>query len=250
MLERECREQHRGFLCVLARGPAVRGAQARRHARRPDRHRRAASRAGSRARPRARPCTGCGAAPTRSGSARETALADDPELTARARRSRRAPPACGLVADTRLRLPPSARMLRGAPGSTWVLCGAGAPRARRRALEAAGARVLELPRRGRSAGSAPRAAAPGARGLDRDPRGRRWTSRGRAAARGRSWTSCTGSRRRCVIGGDGTRRARRARRRARSPRAPRLAGVALRRSATTRTGSGASRPRGRARAAR
>ena len=37
-------------------------------------------------------------------------------------------------------------MLRGAPGSTWVLCGAGAPRARRRALEAAGARVLELPR--------------------------------------------------------------------------------------------------------
>jgi diaminohydroxyphosphoribosylaminopyrimidine deaminase/5-amino-6-(5-phosphoribosylamino)uracil reductase len=39
-------------------------------------------------------------------------------------------------------------MLRGDPGSTWVLCGAGAPRARRRALEAAGVRILELPREG------------------------------------------------------------------------------------------------------
>jgi diaminohydroxyphosphoribosylaminopyrimidine deaminase/5-amino-6-(5-phosphoribosylamino)uracil reductase len=74
----------------------------------------------------------------------ETALADDPDLTARSG-GRVVHRPVRLVADTRLRLSPRARLLRGAPGSTWVLCGPGAPRARREALEAAGARVLELP---------------------------------------------------------------------------------------------------------
>ncbi len=146
VLERECREQHRGFLCLLASGrPFValklaatldgRIATAAGESRwitGP-----AARAAGHRLRRRA-DAIWVGA---------QTALADDPELTARAGGRVVHRPVC-LVADTRLRLPPGARMLRGAPGSTWVLCGAGAPRARRRALEAAGARVLELPREG------------------------------------------------------------------------------------------------------
>ena len=85
-----CREQHRGFLCVLRAGSPVRGAEARRHARRPHRDRAAASRAGSPARPRARSCTGCARRADACWSASGTALADDPELTARARRARRA----------------------------------------------------------------------------------------------------------------------------------------------------------------
>jgi diaminohydroxyphosphoribosylaminopyrimidine deaminase/5-amino-6-(5-phosphoribosylamino)uracil reductase len=102
-----------------------------------------ANRAGSPDPPRARPCTGCGRRTDAIWVGAATALADDPELTARAR-GRVVHRPVRLVADTRLRLPPSARMLRGAPGQTWVLCGPDAPRARRRALEAAGARVLEL----------------------------------------------------------------------------------------------------------
>ena len=78
----------------------------------------------------------------------ETALADDPALTARVG-ARIVHRPLRLVADTRLRLPPGARLLRGAPGSAWVLCGPGAARSRRLALEAAGARVLEVPRAGR-----------------------------------------------------------------------------------------------------
>ncbi len=145
-LERECREQHRGFLCVLASGrPFValklaatldgRIATAAGESRwitGPE-----ARAAGHRLRRRV-DAIWVGA---------QTALADDPELTARVG-GRVVHRPVRLVADTRLRLPPGARMLRGAPGSTWVLCGAGAPRARRRALEAAGARVLELPRDG------------------------------------------------------------------------------------------------------
>jgi diaminohydroxyphosphoribosylaminopyrimidine deaminase/5-amino-6-(5-phosphoribosylamino)uracil reductase len=142
VLERECREQHRGFLSVLERGrPFV----ALKLAATLDG--RIATAAGE-----SRWITGPAARAAvhrlRSradaiwvGSA--TALADDPELTARAR-GRVVHRPVRLVADTRLRLSPRARMLRGAPGSTWVLCGTGAPRARRRALEAAGARVLEL----------------------------------------------------------------------------------------------------------
>jgi len=51
-----------------------------------------------------------------------------------------------VVLDTRLRMPPSARMLREA-GSTLVLCGEAGPE-RRVALAEAGARVIEVPLRG------------------------------------------------------------------------------------------------------
>jgi diaminohydroxyphosphoribosylaminopyrimidine deaminase/5-amino-6-(5-phosphoribosylamino)uracil reductase len=142
VLERECREQHRGFLCVLASGrPFV----ALKLAATLDG--RIATAAGE-----SRWITGPAAREAVHRLRRradaiwvgaETALVDDPELVARAR-GRVVHRPIRLVADTRLRLLPTARMLRGAPGSTWVLCGAGAPRARRRALEAAGARVLEV----------------------------------------------------------------------------------------------------------
>jgi diaminohydroxyphosphoribosylaminopyrimidine deaminase / 5-amino-6-(5-phosphoribosylamino)uracil reductase len=142
VLERECREQHRGFLCVLAAGrPFVLLKLAA------TLDGRIATAAGE-----SRWITGSAARAAVHDLRRrtdaiwvgaETALADDPELFARAR-GRVVHRPVRLVADTRLRLPPSARMLRGAPGSTWVLCGAGAPRARRRALEAAGARVFEI----------------------------------------------------------------------------------------------------------
>jgi diaminohydroxyphosphoribosylaminopyrimidine deaminase/5-amino-6-(5-phosphoribosylamino)uracil reductase len=146
VLEDECREQHRGFLCVLASGRPFVSLKL------------AATLDG-------RIATASGESRWISGPAAraavhrlrsradavwigvETALADDPELTARAG-GRVVHRPVRLVADSRLRLAPGARMLRGDPGSTWVLCGTGAPRARRRALEAAGARVLELPRRG------------------------------------------------------------------------------------------------------
>ena len=146
VLERECREQHRGFLSVLATGRPFVALKL------------AATLDG-------RIATAAGESRWISGPAAraaahrlrrradaiwvgvETALADDPELTARAG-GRVVHTPVRLVADTRLRLPPTARMLRGAPGSTWVLCGPGAASAPRRALEAAGARVLELAREG------------------------------------------------------------------------------------------------------
>jgi diaminohydroxyphosphoribosylaminopyrimidine deaminase / 5-amino-6-(5-phosphoribosylamino)uracil reductase len=77
-----------------------------------------------------------------------TALADDPELTARrGRRVLHRPQR--VVIDAALRLSPRARMLdRARPGSTWVLCAPGASAARRKRLEAAGARVEVVPARG------------------------------------------------------------------------------------------------------
>src|SRR5207244_3239272 len=133
VLERECREQHRGFLCVLARGrPFV----ALKLAATLDG--RIATATGE-----SRWITGPAARAAVHRLRRradaiwvgaQTAASDDPELTARSR-GRIVHRPVRLVADTRLRLPPSAQMLRGAPGSTWVLCGAGAPSARRRALE-------------------------------------------------------------------------------------------------------------------
>lgn len=74
-----------------------------------------------------------------------TALADDPELTARTD-----PPAprqpLRVVVDSRARLPVTARMLR-APGATLVATTEAAPPERRKALEKAGAEVLVLPQR-------------------------------------------------------------------------------------------------------
>jgi diaminohydroxyphosphoribosylaminopyrimidine deaminase/5-amino-6-(5-phosphoribosylamino)uracil reductase len=147
ILEEACREQHRGFLSVLSRGrPFV----ALKLAATLD-GRIATARGESRwiTGPRARALVHrlrarADAVVIGSG----TALADDPELTARvgARVLHRPVP---VVVDSRLRLPPDARCLRGhGPGGALVVGARSAPATRRRALEAAGARVLMAPSRG------------------------------------------------------------------------------------------------------
>jgi diaminohydroxyphosphoribosylaminopyrimidine deaminase/5-amino-6-(5-phosphoribosylamino)uracil reductase len=76
-----------------------------------------------------------------------TARADDPRLTARA--GRRSLQPLRVVCDTRLELPARLRLFGPALGrGTVVACGAGAPEARRRALEARGVRVWTLPLEG------------------------------------------------------------------------------------------------------
>ena len=147
VLESECREQHRGFLQVLATGrPFVslklgatldgRIATARGESRwiTGSEARAAVQRLRSR----------IDAILVGSG----TALADDPELYAR-RRGRIVHRPLRVVADTRLRLRPSSQLLRGEAGRTWLLCARGAPPARRRALEARGAQLIPVRRRGR-----------------------------------------------------------------------------------------------------
>jgi diaminohydroxyphosphoribosylaminopyrimidine deaminase / 5-amino-6-(5-phosphoribosylamino)uracil reductase len=76
-----------------------------------------------------------------------TLLADDPQLTVRLGRSRRrAGGPLRVVLDRRLRTPPDARVLRGAPTlPTLIVTARGASAARGRALRAAGAEILELP---------------------------------------------------------------------------------------------------------
>lgn len=146
VLEEECREQHRGFLSVVTRGrpfvvvklagtldgriatasgesrwitgPEARAAVHRLRAR-------------------------VDAIVVGSG----TALADDPRLTAR-RGNRIVHRPIRVVVDAKLRVPPSARLFAGDADRAWVLCGSAAPATRRRALEAAGARVLGVPSRG------------------------------------------------------------------------------------------------------
>jgi diaminohydroxyphosphoribosylaminopyrimidine deaminase/5-amino-6-(5-phosphoribosylamino)uracil reductase len=78
-----------------------------------------------------------------------TVLRDDPELTVR--RSDLPPKEpWRVVADSRLRIPIGARVLRaGEPARTVVACTAPAPRRRAAALRELGVRVLELPRDGR-----------------------------------------------------------------------------------------------------
>jgi diaminohydroxyphosphoribosylaminopyrimidine deaminase/5-amino-6-(5-phosphoribosylamino)uracil reductase len=71
-----------------------------------------------------------------------TVLADDPALTVRLVRGKSP---CRVIVDSHLRTPPSAAALRG---GAVILC-AEAPAPRRRALEAAGARILRVPGRGR-----------------------------------------------------------------------------------------------------
>ncbi len=75
---------------------------------------------------------------------RRTATVDDPQLTVRDWRPPRRPPV-RVVLDPRLRLDPESRLARtaGAP-PTWVVAQPGHDRDRRRALEAAGVRVLEV----------------------------------------------------------------------------------------------------------
>lgn len=75
-----------------------------------------------------------------------TALADDPELTAR-RAGRVVHEPVRLLVDSKLRVPRSARLHGGAAGRSWVLCSKRAGAARRRALERAGVRLLPVPDR-------------------------------------------------------------------------------------------------------
>lgn len=72
----------------------------------------------------------------------ETARADDPALTAR-RGARVVHRPARVVFDTRVRLDAQAKLLAGA-GPVFVLCGRQAPAARRRRLERTGARVLPV----------------------------------------------------------------------------------------------------------
>jgi len=75
-----------------------------------------------------------------------TVLADDPALTARDDHDRPVgPQPLRIVVDTDARTPPTARLL-SQPGTTLIVCGAGAPADRLRALEAAGAQVAVVPR--------------------------------------------------------------------------------------------------------
>ena len=76
-----------------------------------------------------------------------TALADDPELTAR-RGERVVHRPVRLLVDTALRVSTGARIYSdGYAQRTWVLCSEGAPRQRRAAVERTGARLLPLPQR-------------------------------------------------------------------------------------------------------
>jgi diaminohydroxyphosphoribosylaminopyrimidine deaminase/5-amino-6-(5-phosphoribosylamino)uracil reductase len=76
-----------------------------------------------------------------------TVAADDPQLTTRGVARGRDP--VRVVLDGRLSMSPRARMLRnGSAAPTWIATTRGAPAARARALEAAGAVVLRLPGQG------------------------------------------------------------------------------------------------------
>jgi diaminohydroxyphosphoribosylaminopyrimidine deaminase/5-amino-6-(5-phosphoribosylamino)uracil reductase len=82
-----------------------------------------------------------------------TVRADDPRLTARAVGASRQP--LRVVCDTRLRLPPTLRLLRRGHGTVVACCGRKAPRSRQRALESNGVTVWRLPATAR--GVSPRA---------------------------------------------------------------------------------------------
>lgn len=145
VLEAMCREQHRGFLSVVERG-------------RPFVHLKLAATLDGRI------ATASGESRFITGpAAREevhrlrgrvdavavgagTALADDPELTAR-RRGRVVHRPARVVFDTRLRVPPTARIYAG-DAPALAVCGRRAPSDRRRALRAAGVRLVPVPARG------------------------------------------------------------------------------------------------------
>jgi diaminohydroxyphosphoribosylaminopyrimidine deaminase/5-amino-6-(5-phosphoribosylamino)uracil reductase len=146
VLEAECRAQHRGFIAVCERGrPFV---MLKLAASLDGRIATAAGESRWISGPQARAAVQrlrarVDAIAVGSG----TALADDPELVAR-RGSRVLHRPLRVLVDSRLRVPLRARMLGGEAGRSWVLCGPRAPAARRRALEAAGVRVLVVPQRG------------------------------------------------------------------------------------------------------
>jgi diaminohydroxyphosphoribosylaminopyrimidine deaminase/5-amino-6-(5-phosphoribosylamino)uracil reductase len=73
-----------------------------------------------------------------------SALADDPELTAR-QRGRVVHRPVRVLVDSRLEVPPTLGLYRdGFADRTWVLCGARAPQQRRRGVAATGARLFEV----------------------------------------------------------------------------------------------------------
>ncbi len=76
----------------------------------------------------------------------ETALADDPELTAR-RGGRVIHRPIRVLVDSALRVPPGAKLFREGADRAWVLCASGAAARRRRILEDLGVRLLEVPTR-------------------------------------------------------------------------------------------------------
>jgi diaminohydroxyphosphoribosylaminopyrimidine deaminase/5-amino-6-(5-phosphoribosylamino)uracil reductase len=76
----------------------------------------------------------------------ETVLADDPELTAR-RNGHIIHRPIRVVVDSRLRVPKTARLHRGEPAASWVLCGPRAAARRKLELEKGGVRLLEVPLR-------------------------------------------------------------------------------------------------------
>jgi diaminohydroxyphosphoribosylaminopyrimidine deaminase/5-amino-6-(5-phosphoribosylamino)uracil reductase len=78
----------------------------------------------------------------------ETALADDPELTAR-RNDHIVHRPVRVLVDSRLRVPASAHLFRSEASRTWVLCASKAPVRKRRVLVDAGARLLDVRLRGR-----------------------------------------------------------------------------------------------------
>ncbi|MCZ7618563.1 MAG: bifunctional diaminohydroxyphosphoribosylaminopyrimidine deaminase/5-amino-6-(5-phosphoribosylamino)uracil reductase RibD [Myxococcota bacterium] len=142
VLEPECREQHRGFLSRIERGRPFVTVKL------------AASLDG-------RIATAGGASrwitgePARSFVHRlrartdavmigsSTALADDPELTAR-RGARVLHRPVRVLFDSALRVGPEARMFRDEPARSWVLCSRAAPAVRRAKLTARGVRLLAL----------------------------------------------------------------------------------------------------------
>ncbi|MEE8474499.1 MAG: bifunctional diaminohydroxyphosphoribosylaminopyrimidine deaminase/5-amino-6-(5-phosphoribosylamino)uracil reductase RibD [Myxococcota bacterium] len=148
ILESECREQHRGFLSVCARG-------------RPFVILKLASSLDGRV------ATASGESRWITGeSARAlvhrirarvdaivvgsgTALADDPELTAR-RGERVLHRPVRILVDSQLRVPATARLYRDEQAPAWILCARNAPVARRRAVASTGARLLEVPTSGRN----------------------------------------------------------------------------------------------------
>jgi diaminohydroxyphosphoribosylaminopyrimidine deaminase / 5-amino-6-(5-phosphoribosylamino)uracil reductase len=147
VLEGACEEQHRGFLSRIERGRpfvtlklaasldgriATAGGESRWITGEAARRRVHALRASSDA--------------VAVGSA--TARADDPELTAR-RGAAVVHRPVRVVFDSALSLSPRSRLARAPdPDRTWVLAAPGAPAVRRRALEAAGVRVLTVAKRG------------------------------------------------------------------------------------------------------
>jgi diaminohydroxyphosphoribosylaminopyrimidine deaminase/5-amino-6-(5-phosphoribosylamino)uracil reductase len=77
-----------------------------------------------------------------------TLLADDPLLSANGHAPHDGDGPVRVVLDSRLRTPPRARILRSEGGPVVVMTRRGAPGARRRRLERAGALVLEVPGKG------------------------------------------------------------------------------------------------------